>query len=133
MATSNLARLDGSRPWREPSNFAKRNCLLCKIAEGKVPARKVLEHGNFLVVWDKFPAAPIHLLVIAKEHRDKKETLAGKHPGFWDEAFAAVGEAVKKMKIEGAYKLLLNGGSYAHFSHEHIHVLGGKGKEPEVK
>lgn len=107
------------------------DCLFCKIVGGTEPSEKVLEHGDFLVIKNKFPVAPIHLLVVDKKHREKKETIAGQFPGFWDGIIGAAWEAIKQAKIEGAYKLVVNGGAYSHFPHEHLHVLGGEGKEPQ--
>ncbi|OGC54191.1 hypothetical protein A2797_00175 [candidate division WWE3 bacterium RIFCSPHIGHO2_01_FULL_48_15] len=107
------------------------DCLFCKIVEGSEPSEKVLEHGDFLVIKNKFPVAPVHLLVLAKQHREKKDTISGQHAGFWDGIFEAAWEAIKKMNLDNAYKLVVNGGAYSHFPHEHLHVLGGAEGEPQ--
>lgn len=106
------------------------DCLFCKIVKGEEPSKKVLETGSFLVIENKFPVAPVHLLILAKQHQEKKETITGEHPGFWDGAFATAWEVIKKMRLEKAYKLVVNGGAYSHFPHEHLHVLGGTTEEP---
>lgn len=111
------------------TNYSK-GCLFCKIVKGEEPSKKVLETENFLVIENKFPVAPVHVLVLDKKHREKKDTISGKYSGFWDEMFAAAWETIRKMKLEGAYKLVLNGGAYSHFPHEHLHVLGGTKEEP---
>lgn len=107
------------------------DCLFCKIVKGEEASEKILESGDFIVIKSKFPAAPVHLLVLSKEHKEKKDTIAGQHPGFWDGAVAVAWEVVKKMNLEKAYKLIVNGGSFAHFPHEHLHVLGGGSEEPQ--
>lgn len=109
------------------------DCLFCKIIKGREPSEKVLETENFLVIKNKFPVAPVHFLVLAKEHKEKPDTISGGHPGFWDGAFAAAWEVIKKMKLEKAYKIVINGGAYSHFPHEHMHVLGGSEEEPGGK
>ncbi len=106
------------------------DCLFCKIIAGSEPSEKVLETEGFLVIKNKFPAAPVHLLVLSKEHREKPDTISGGHRGFWDGMVAAAWEAIKEAKLEGAYKLVVNGGAYSHFPHEHLHVLGGTVEEP---
>lgn len=110
--------------------MAMNDCLFCKIIKGEEPSKKVLEYGDFIVIWNKFPVAPVHLLVLSKEHCEKGDTVAGGHPGFWDAAFAAAWEVIKKFGLENAYKIVVNGGAYSHFPHEHLHVLGGTKEEP---
>ncbi len=45
------------------------DCLFCKIVEGTEPSEKVLETERFLVVKNKFPAAPVHVLVLDKKQK----------------------------------------------------------------
>ena len=106
------------------------DCLFCKIVKGEEPSKKVLETENFVVIENKFPVAPVHLLVLSKKHHEKRDTISGSHPGFWDAAFAVAWEAIKKIKLEGAHKIVVNGGAYSHFPHEHLHILGGTKEEP---
>lgn len=109
----------------------EQSCLFCKIVSGEEPSERVLEHKGFLVIKNKFPVAPVHLLVLDKKHREKSETLSGKYPGFWDEMFTACFEAIKKFGLDKTgYKLVNNGAGYNHFEHEHLHVLGGSKEEP---
>ena len=44
------------------------SCIFCKIAKGKVHAKVVHESDNFMAFENMHPAAPIHVLVIPKEH-----------------------------------------------------------------
>lgn len=110
----------------------EKDCLLCRIAAGTEPAVKVGETEEFLVIKNKYPAAPIHLLIVDKQHREKKETLvAGKYEGYWCRLFQAVRETVKKFNLDKTgYKLVNNGAGYNHFEHEHLHILGGSREEP---
>ena len=50
-------------------------CLFCKIVEGSEPSVKVTETKEFLVIKNKFPKAPIHVLVLDKKHREKTDTM----------------------------------------------------------
>jgi histidine triad (HIT) family protein len=108
----------------------EKECLFCKIVKGEEPSKRVLETGNFVVIENKFPVAPVHLLALSKKHCEKKDTISGSHSGFWDAAFAAAWEAIKKFGLENAYKIVVNGGAYSHFPHEHLHILGGTREEP---
>ncbi len=103
-----------------------KDCVLCKIVSGEENAEKVLETEKFVVVKDKYPRAPVHVLVIDKQHRTKKDTLAGKYTGYWDRMLSACWKAVKKLGLdETGYKIVNNGAGYNHFEHEHTHVMGG--------
>jgi len=106
-------------------------CLFCRIVEGTEPSEKVTETGDFLVIKNKYPAAPIHVLVLSKSHSEKRDTLAGKYPGFWDKMFSAISQTVNLLGLnKTGYKLVNNGAGYNHFEHEHVHVLGGTAEEP---
>jgi len=103
---------------------------------GTEPAEVVLDEENFLVIKNKYPVCPIHVLVLDKKHREKSDTIAGvyKDEGYWDEMFAAINKAIKHLGLDKTgYKLVNNGAGYNHFEHEHFHILGGTGEEPGGK
>ncbi len=107
------------------------DCLLCRLGQKEEEAEVVWENEEFIVIKDKYPRAPIHLLVFSKEHREKKETIAGQFPGFWDRLFAVCGKVIKETGLDQTgYKLVNNGAGYNHFEHEHLHILGGSKEEP---
>jgi histidine triad (HIT) family protein len=110
------------------------NCLFCKIIEGEEPSEKVWEDENFLAIKNKYPKAPIHVLVMPKGHTVKKGTSDPKNSlfdGFWAIMMRAVFEVVHELDLsKTGYKLVSNGAGYNHFEHEHIHVLGGSKTEP---
>jgi len=102
------------------------DCLFCDIVAGIEPSEKVLETDDFLVIKDKFPQAPIHLLVLSKDHREKQETIRGDYSGFWDKMMAACYQAIVQTGLDkSGYELINNGAGYNHFEHEHMHILGG--------
>ena len=44
------------------------NCIFCKIVDGKIPSRKAYEDDELLAFHDIAPWAPVHVLVIPKQH-----------------------------------------------------------------
>ena len=75
------------------------NCIFCKIVAGQIPSRKAYEDDDLLVFHDIAPWAPVHLLLIPKEHvptmyelEDRHAPLLGRmrarnapgHPGEFD-------------------------------------------------
>jgi len=100
-------------------------CIFCKIVNKEIPNNTVLENENFLAFHDLYPQAPIHILIIPKEHVDcfqevSAETMAGL-TSFAQEVARLVG--VDKT----GYRLITNngedGGQEIH--HLHFHMLGG--------
>lgn len=107
------------------------NCLFCQIARGEAPSVKVWEGDKFVAIENKFPKAPVHILVIPKEHVSKKDLVNGVSDNFWSEMFEAVFTVIRLKGLDKTgYKLVNNGAGYNHFDHEHIHVLGGTNTEP---
>lgn len=107
------------------------DCLFCQIVDGTAPSSKILETGGFVVIKNKFPAAPVHLLVLAKKHIEKKDAIASQISGFWDGLMDAAHKAIIKLGLDKTgYKLVNNGAGYNHFEHEHLHILGGSKEEP---
>lgn len=109
------------------------DCLFCKIVLGQEPKKLVLETDNFLVIENKFPVAPVHLLVLDKYHREKKDVISGKYQneGYFDSLFEVINQVVIKYGLnKTGYKVVNNGAGYNHFEHEHFHILGGSLEEP---
>ena len=44
------------------------NCIFCKIVKGEIPSKKIYEDDQVMAFYDVAPAAPVHVLVIPKEH-----------------------------------------------------------------
>lgn len=101
------------------------SCIFCQIIQGQSPCVKVWENENFLAIENKFPEAPIDILVMPKWHIEKAETRLTPE-NFWNECMKAVWEvtALKDFDKTG-YILQNNGAGYNHLEHEHMHILSG--------
>ena len=100
-------------------------CIFCKIVNSEIPSNKVLENDDFLAFHDMYPKAPIHILIIPKNHVDcfqdvKPETMAGM-TSFIQEVATLVG--IDK----SGYRLITNNGEDGgqEVKHLHFHLLGG--------
>ena len=113
----------------------KPECLFCKIVAGEEKSEGVWEDGEFVAIKNKFPAAPVHLLVMPKDHISKAGHFIGSTPeDFWSKIMGAVFSVIRQEGLDKkGYKLVSNGAGYNHFDHEHIHVLGGTAEEPAGK
>jgi len=102
-----------------------KDCLFCKIIKNQVPSEQVFEDDNFIVIKNKFPIAPVHLLIIPKIHISKQDTLLGKNFDVWKSFFQVQKKVAEKLKISPNYQLLVNAPGWADFEHEHMHIIAG--------
>jgi histidine triad (HIT) family protein len=105
------------------------DCIFCRIIRGELPSSKVYEDELVLAFDDIKPAAPVHVVVISKEHiptlMDVKESKI-------EYLHAMMAAAVKIAQLKGiderGFRVMLNcnpeGGQVVF--HLHLHVLGGK-------
>jgi histidine triad (HIT) family protein len=112
------------------------NCIFCKIAEKKIPSTAVYEDEELLAFKDINPAAPVHLLLIPKQHYASLQDAAGAPallgrmlalaPRLAQEAGCAVGYDADGTP-SGGYKTLINSGPDGgqEVYHLHLHVIGG--------
>lgn len=50
------------------------DCIFCRIIKGEIPCDKVYEDDKMLAMRDIAPAAPVHVLLLPKEHTDNITT-----------------------------------------------------------
>ena len=105
------------------------DCLFCKIVAGEIPAELVHESASTLAFRDVSPQAPVHVLVVPKQHQPTAAALIETDPAVLvDIVSAARDVAVQEGVAETGYRLVVNTGSDAGQSvaHVHVHVLGGR-------
>jgi histidine triad (HIT) family protein len=105
------------------------DCLFCGIVRGSVPSTAVLETEHCLAFRDINPAAPVHVLVVPKEHIGSVEDLALGHNELLGDLFAAIrAVAAKEGVTDTGYRVVTNVGEDAGqlVHHLHFHVLGGR-------
>ncbi len=105
------------------------DCLFCKILAGDVPSKEVLSGERTYAFHDISPAAPVHFLVIPRQHIANAAEVSPDHGEIVAEMFvtARAGAAVMGIADVG-YRLVFNVGEHALNSvpHLHMHVLGGQ-------
>lgn len=104
------------------------DCLFCKILNGDIPSKKVFENDKVYAFCDIAPQAPVHTVIIPKEHIASAECINAENSA----AVAAVFEAVPKIAEilgvdEDGYRIVNNCGKNAGQTvfHLHFHLLGG--------
>jgi histidine triad (HIT) family protein len=106
----------------------EKDCLFCKIAQGKTDTRFVFENDTVMVFRDINPHAPVHLLIVPKKHIRSINDLTEADRSIVAEALMTARNMAKEQGIDqSGYKLLFNvekGGGQVIF-HLHLHLLGG--------
>jgi histidine triad (HIT) family protein len=104
-------------------------CLFCKIVSGEIPADIIAESQTAIAFRDTEPQAPVHVLVVPRDHLQNVGEVANSSDVEVAELFRLAAEVAD---IEGVatdgYRLVANTGATAHQSvfHAHVHVIGGR-------
>lgn len=104
-------------------------CIFCKIANGEIPSNKIYEDEKVIAFHDISPEAPIHFLVIPKEHIGSANEINQENAGIVSHIFQVINTIVEELKInESGYRIVNNCGNHGGqtVQHIHFHVLGGR-------
>lgn len=111
------------------------DCLFCRIVANQIPATVVHETETTLAFRDIAPKAPVHVLVIPKDHHPDVVTLARADPQAAADVLAsAAAVAEAEGVLTDGFRLIFNNGAWAgqEVFHVHAHVLGGRPLGPMV-
>ena len=103
------------------------DCLFCKIAAGDIPSKKVYEDELCYAFYDIDPQAPVHFLVIPKEHIQSVSQVDEGNAHTVGHIFQVIAKVAKDLGLE-SYRVVSNIGAQAGQSvlHLHFHVLSGR-------
>lgn len=105
------------------------DCIFCKIVNGEIPAKKVLENDKFLAFYDLNPVAKVHVLCIPKRHVDNIAGITDQNEASVTGLLSFVRDVAKELDLDkDGYRLILNTGEKAGQTvfHMHAHLLGGQ-------
>ena len=104
------------------------DCLFCKIANGVIPVKRLYEDELTLAFPDINPQAPVHVLVIPKQHLSSHAHATAEDTAMLGHLLAAAGEVAKQEKLANGYRLVVNTGADGGqtVAHLHVHLLGGR-------
>jgi histidine triad (HIT) family protein len=103
------------------------DCVFCKIAAGQIPARKVLEDEELIVFHDIHPWAPVHVLVIPKQHIASLADVGPEHDALLGRMLGLAPRLMKQLGVVNGFRTLINTGKdgLQEVPHLHMHVMGG--------
>lgn len=104
------------------------DCLFCKIIKGEIPSKKVYEDDVCYAFHDIAPTAPVHFLVIPKEHIASCGEITAENSAVVGHIFEVISRLAKEMDMKDGFRVVSNCGECAGQTvpHLHFHVLSGR-------
>jgi len=108
------------------------NCIFCKIAAGKIPSRKVYEDDEIFAFHDINPWAPIHFLMIPKQHIDSLYDAQDDQQALLGKMLLLAPKLAKEQGCEDGFRTIINTGRVGgqEIFHLHFHIIGGRERLP---
>jgi histidine triad (HIT) family protein len=112
----------------------KEDCIFCKIVAGKIPSRKVYEDDDMLAFHDINPLAPVHFMIVPKQHVDSLATCGPEHAAVLGKIFAKAGQLAREQGATDGFRTIINTGRVGRQDvyHLHVHIIGGPDPLPRM-
>ncbi|MCM8805757.1 MAG: histidine triad nucleotide-binding protein [Candidatus Omnitrophica bacterium] len=107
-------------------------CIFCKIAEGKIPAKIIYQDTDIVAFHDINPQAPVHFLIIPRKHLKNLLDVKDVDAYVLAKMLMVASDIAGQLNIANeGYRVVINTNRQAGQSvdHLHIHVLGGRTME----
>ena len=108
------------------------NCIFCKIAAGEIPCNKIYEDSDVLAFHDIHPVAPVHFMIIPKEHIASLADAHARHELLLGRILLLAPVLAKEQGLVDGFRTIINtgrGGGQEVF-HLHVHIIGGTTPRP---
>lgn len=104
------------------------DCIFCKIVSGEIPSEKVYESDKVIAFKDINPMAPVHILIIPKEHIGGVDELNESNAGIVKDIMLVAKQLAESFNLENGWRIVSNVGEDGGQTvrHLHFHLLGGK-------
>ncbi len=104
------------------------DCIFCKIATGEIPSTKVYEDDTVVAFNDLDPQAPVHVLIIPKEHIASAAEINESNSSVVAHIFEVAAKIASEKGLSNGYRIVNNCGESAGQSvkHLHFHLMGGR-------
>jgi histidine triad (HIT) family protein len=102
-------------------------CIFCRIVRGEIPCRKVYEDEDMLAFHDINPWAPVHVLIIPKQHIVSLATADASNAAVLGKILARAGDIARSQGLNDGFRAVINSGRIGNQEvyHLHLHILGG--------
>jgi len=102
--------------------------LFTKIINKQIPADIVYEDELCLAFKDINPQAPVHVLLVPKKPIDMLASAQAQDQALLGHLLLAAGKIARQLKVDDAFRLVINNGEASGQSvfHVHLHILAGR-------
>lgn len=103
------------------------DCLFCNIIAGKIPSTKVYEDDLVYAFNDIGPQAPVHVLIVPKQHIQSAADITAENSAVVAHIFEVAAKLAKELGLDQGFRIVTNSGENGAQSvpHLHFHLLGG--------
>ena len=103
------------------------NCLFCKIVSGQIPSKKVYEDDDIVAFHDIHPWAPVHILLIPKQHIESMADVGDEHASLLGRMMSLSPRLMRDLGVTNGFRHVINTGrdGMQEVPHLHLHVIGG--------
>jgi histidine triad (HIT) family protein len=104
------------------------SCLFCKIAAGEIPSTPVYQDESTYAFADISPKAPVHILIIPREHIGSLAEATADHCGMLGHLAWVAAEIARSKGLSKGYRVVVNTGEHGGqtVEHLHLHLMGGR-------
>jgi histidine triad (HIT) family protein len=104
------------------------NCLFCKIVDGQIPSTAVFEDDLVYAFADLHPQAPVHVLIVPREHIVSIEETDQSKQAVLGRLQWAAAQIARERGLSRGYRIVVNTGEDGGqtVNHLHLHLLGGR-------
>lgn len=104
------------------------DCLFCKIATGEIPSTKVYEDDTVLAFNDINPEAPVHILLIPKQHITSMADITEENSAVVAHIFEVAAKIAAEKGFADGFRVVSNCGDSAGqtVKHLHFHLMAGR-------
>ena len=97
------------------------DCLFCKIANKEIPSNIVFENDEVMAFYDIAPQAPVHIVIIPKQHIASPAHITAENSAVAGKMFLAAAEIAQKLELEKGYRVVSNCGEDGGQTVQHLH------------
>lgn len=104
------------------------DCLFCSIAKGEIPSSKVYEDDKIYAFNDIAPQAPVHVLIIPKEHIKWAYDINETNSALVAHIFETIPKIAENLNVTDGFRIVNNCGDSAGqtVKHLHYHLMAGR-------
>ena len=103
------------------------DCIFCKIIAGEIPSKLFYQDDDVIAFHDIRPAAPVHFLIVPREHIPMLQDCTAQHQALLGKMLALAPKLAAELGLTNGFRVVINNGQDGgqEVYHLHVHVMGG--------